>query len=164
MPPQAVIVTYSPHHLTNQPVLATLFVNEPITAPLTKEDGSILWTGSGTMWTASFSDNFTGTVVFTDLVGHEAETGLEITRIDRTLAVPTITYSPKTATKGTVVASVSFDEAGVVVTSGWATPSAQNPSGTACHLPLSGEYNSTFVICEENGSWTWEFRDSAGNT
>jgi hypothetical protein len=79
-----VIITYASNHLTNQNVLATLFVDEPITAPLTKEDGSILWNGTGTMRTASFSDNFTGTLLFTDLVGNSGETGLEITRIDRT--------------------------------------------------------------------------------
>jgi hypothetical protein len=59
-----------------------------------------------------------------------------------------------------VIVSVSFKKTGVVVSSGYVST---NSSGTACHFPLSGEYNSTFVICEENGSWTWEFKDSAGN-
>jgi hypothetical protein len=49
-------------------------------------------------------------VSFVDVLGRTGSTGVEITWIDRTPAQPAITYSSETATKGTVVATVSFDK------------------------------------------------------
>jgi hypothetical protein len=43
-------------------------------------------------------------------------TGVEITRIDNENPVGTMTYSPPSATSGTVQASLSFDKAGVSIT------------------------------------------------
>ncbi|MDR3169209.1 MAG: hypothetical protein LBU27_05660 [Candidatus Peribacteria bacterium] len=103
------------------------------------------WSGSatGTVFTKSFTGNTTETVVFYDHVNNQGSTGISITRIDTTAIIPTLTYSPSTATSEKVTATISFNKTGV---------SIDNNKG----LPTY-----TFT---DNGNFTFLFHDTAGDT
>jgi hypothetical protein len=94
-------------------------------------------------WEKVFTDNTGSNLNFVDAVGNPASTTIAITRIDRTPAIPTLTYSPATATKGNVVATISFDKAGVEITNNGGNP----------HYLFTG-----------NDSFTFTYSDPAGNT
>jgi hypothetical protein len=82
-------------------------------------------------------------ISFFDLVGNVASTTLDITRIDRTPLTGTITYTPSTATNGNVIATISFNKTGVVITT----------TGGDMHHIFTG-----------NDSFEFTFIDPAGNT
>jgi hypothetical protein len=115
MEPEALLVLYTPTETTNEEVTATVVVNRPVEVPegrtAVDEHSSLLASGMSSVFAQTFTENRTGMVVsFVDVFGRTGSTGVDITRIDRTPAVPAITYSPETATKSNVVATVSFDK------------------------------------------------------
>jgi hypothetical protein len=67
--PEATLVMYTPTTATNAPVIATLLTNKPVLRPLDWEGPA-----TGTSFTQTFDDNFSGTVSFTDLVGKTGQT------------------------------------------------------------------------------------------
>jgi hypothetical protein len=134
--PEAVSVSYSPSGNTNQPVEVTLTISEPVQSIPGR-------TGSGTTWTKTYTGNVSESVTFYDLVGNAGSTGIVITRIDTSAVTGSISYAPSTATSGDVLATIVFNKTGVTIT---------NNSG-------SDEYEFT-----GNGTFTFEFVDSYGNT
>jgi hypothetical protein len=77
------------------------------------------------------------------LAGNAGNTGINITRIDHSPLTGSVSYTPNTLTNSNVIASVSFNKSGVVMTQ----------SGGGTHHLFTG-----------NGAFTFEFRDQAGNT
>jgi hypothetical protein len=68
---------------------------------------------------------------------------VQITRIDNDNPIGTISYTPSTATSGTVQASISFNKPGVIV---------------------SNNSSNTDYLFTGNGNFTFTFIDEAGNT
>jgi pimeloyl-ACP methyl ester carboxylesterase len=101
--PIATDVLYVPNNNTNQPVLVTLTINEPVLAIPGR-------TGTGTTWFKTYTANVNETVLFYDLVGNAGSTGIFIDRIDTSLLVGSISYNPTGPTSGDVVASISFNK------------------------------------------------------
>jgi hypothetical protein len=146
-PPHTTLLSYSPSTTTNGNVLATLVADEPITLLGSGRTPSGV-IASGTQGdvalqrTKEFTDNTGITLDFVDAVGNPASTQLSITRIDRTPAIPTIIYSPATATNTNVIATISFNKTGV-------------------HLTNNG--GASYYVFTGNGTFTFVFTDPAGN-
>jgi hypothetical protein len=108
--PRAVSLDYTPQTATNTDVLATIAFSEAIQTPAT-------WTKiSEKVFTKIFTENASETLTFSDFVGNAGSTGVAVNRIDKSTIIPTLTYSPATATSGNVQASISFNKSGVQIT------------------------------------------------
>ena len=122
-------VSYDATDKTNGEVIATLGnVSEEI--EITNNDGKDTYT---------FTENGTFTFEFVDKAGNKGTATAEVTWIDKTLPVATITYSTESETTEPVIATITFDKENVTV---------------------EGGNTHTFT---ENGEYTFEFRDEAGN-
>jgi hypothetical protein len=136
--PEVTLIMYSPQTTTNGSVIITLITNEAILLPLDWEGPA-----TGTMFTRTFLYNTGFELSFTDLVGNPATTDILIDRIDTTPTVPSVSFSPATATNTDVIASISFDKPGVLIT---------NNGG------------NTHYVFTNNGDFTFQYSDPAGNT
>ena len=122
-------ISYDATDKTNGEVIATLGnVSEEI--EITNNDGKDTYT---------FTENGTFTFEFVDKAGNKGTATAEVTWIDKTLPVATITYSTESETTEPVIATITFDKENVTV---------------------EGGNTHTFT---ENGEYTFEFRDEAGN-
>ncbi|MDR3169238.1 MAG: hypothetical protein LBU27_05815 [Candidatus Peribacteria bacterium] len=135
--PQATLVAYAPSTATNQGVTVTLVTSEAVQTP-------IGWTFIDSMtFTKLITGNLAMTTSFADLVGNVGNTGIKVDWIDTTAVVAAVQYTPSSLTSGEVVAALSFNKTGVVMT---------NNGG------------STEYLFTGNDAFTFEFRDQAGNT
>jgi hypothetical protein len=103
--PEILLLAYDPSTLTNGNVVATLITNKPIQQPIGRSG-----TAPGNTFTKTFTENISTFVIFTDLVGNQNYTGIEITRIDRGDLTGHLNYTPNTPTSGDVVATLTFNK------------------------------------------------------
>ena len=119
-------ISYNIVEATNQPVVATIeFDKENVVV----EGGN----------THTFEENGEFIFKFVDEAGNEGTATAEVTWIDKTLPIATITYSTTNPTNQDVVATIEFDKENVVV---------------------EGGNTHTFT---ENGEYTFKFTGPAGN-
>ena len=112
--------------------------NQDVTATITLNDGTVVSAGGNTH---TFSDNGTFTFVYSDDAGNTGTAVTMVTWIDKVPPNATLTYSATAPTTHDVVVTLIPDEA-VLVT---------NNNGATQH---------TFT---ENGTFTFEYEDAAGN-
>jgi Flp pilus assembly protein TadG len=117
--------------------------NQDVTAMLTGCSEAVTVTNNGGSTNYTFPTNGSFMFEFTDAVGNTGTTMATVTRIDKTPVTGTISYSPNSNTNQDVVASISFNKTGTTVTNN------------------GGSTNYTFTA---DGSFTFEFVDSYGNT
>jgi hypothetical protein len=105
------MLSYNPATATYQPVLVTLTTDEPISQPTG-------WSGAatGTLFTKTYTGNTSAPITVYDLVGNQGQTWLTIDWIDTSPVVGDINYSTTSLTNGDVIATISFNKSGVVVT------------------------------------------------
>ena len=113
-------VTYSTEDPTNVSVVATISSNEDI------QDVEGWSKVSATEFTKEFAYNATETITVSDLLGNTATVSVEITNIDKTAPVVSISsYSTTEPTNGDVVVTITSDEK-LQETDGWAATDSQN--------------------------------------
>lgn len=130
-------IEYSTKDLTNQPVRATLVVDEEIIIDNTEgvdrdESGNYYHT---------FTENGSFRFEYHDLAGNEGSQTATVSWIDTTPAEVTITYSKTTLTNETVVATLTSEEEITVI----------NNNG------------SNIYLFDKNGSFEFVYTDKAGN-
>lgn len=128
-------ITYTPNTLTNQDVTATVTFDR-VGTQIIDEDGSKIENGN----THVFKENGTHKFRFKGPYGNIGETTASVDWIDKKAPVATINYSSTNLSNQDVTATVTFDEENVTVKNG---------------------NTHTFT---ENGEYTFEFEDAAGNT
>ena len=111
--------------------------NQDVTATITIDDGIVTSEGGNTH---IFADNGSIIFEFTDSLGNTGSATATVNHIDKLAPTYTITYSPASLTNQDVVATIGLSD-GTVTSEGGNT--------------------HTFA---ENGSFTFEFADSVGNT
>lgn len=127
-------ITYDINDITNQDVTATItFDKENVTV-----DGGDTYT---------FTENGTHEFRFVGPAGNTGIAVAEVTWIDKTPPVATITYDSKELTNQNITATVTFDEGGVTIV---------DKDGNKL------ENGSTHVFTE-NGTYTFYYVDSLGN-
>ncbi len=117
--------------------------NQNVTATLVNPSTEITVTNNGGSTSYTFTENGTFTFEFTDKAGNKGTATATVTWIDKKAPVATITYSTQDTTSENVTATITFDKTNVTIT---------NNSG-----------NNTYTFTE-NGTFTFEFVDKAGNT
>lgn len=117
----------------------TELTNQDVIATLSSDDNITITNNDGNN-TYTFTENGTFTFEFVNDLGNTGTATATVDWIDKTAPVPTISYNIMEATNGDVVATISFDKENVTVVGG---------------------NTHTFT---ENGSFTFEFEDAAGNT
>ena len=127
-------ITYTPNTLTNQDVTATVTFDR-VGTQIIDEDGSTIENGN----THVFKENGTHKFRFKGPYGNIGETTASVDWIDKKAPVATINYSSTNLSNQDVTATVTFDEENVTVKNG---------------------NTHTFT---ENGEYTFEFEDAAGN-
>lgn len=125
--------------VTNQDVIVNVAYGTNLTE--NRKAGVSGKTSSADETTVIVSENGTVYAEATDKAGNKVYKTLEITNIDKVAPEVTITYT--TNEDGSVTAKISFNEENVIIT---------NNSG-----------NDTYKFTE-NGEFTFEFKDKAGNT
>jgi len=115
--------------------------NGNVTATL-KPSEAVTVTNNGGSSTYTFSGNGSFTFEFKDAAGNTGNAIATVDWIDKTPPTATVEYSPSIATNGNVTATLKPSEAVTVTNNG-------------------GNYTYTF---SDNGSFTFEFKDAAGNT
>ncbi|MDR2541319.1 MAG: hypothetical protein LBD11_06230 [Candidatus Peribacteria bacterium] len=135
-------MTYTPSTDTNGSVTATLTVNETVTLPTGRSGNA-----TGTTFTRVYNTNETTSVAFYDLVGNLGSTGISITRIDTVKPGATVTYSPTTATSGTVTATLTTDKT-ITLPAG----RSGNATGTVFTKVYTANENSSFIITDPVGN------------
>ncbi len=114
--------------------------NQDIVATITFNKENVTITNNNGNNTYTFTDNGEFTFNFIDRAGNTGTATATVTNINRTLPVPTITYDITELTNQNVIATVTFDREDVTV---------------------KGGNTHTFI---ENGTFTFEFTESSGNT
>ena len=132
-------LSVSTRELTNQDVTVNVTYGTNLTE--NRKAGVSGKTSSADVTKVIVSENGTVYVEATDLAGNKVYKTLEITNIDKVAPEATIDYT--TSEDGSVTAKISFNEENVIIT---------NNSG-----------NDTYKFTE-NGEFTFEFKDKAGNT
>ncbi len=128
-------ITYTPDTITNQDVTATVTFDREGTK-IIDENGQIIENGNTHVFTENGSHEFR----FKGPYGNIGKTTATVNWIDKKAPVATITYSSTNLSNQDVIATVTFDEENVTVKDG---------------------NTHTFT---ENGEYTFEFADAAGNT
>jgi hypothetical protein len=108
-PPEILQLAYVTLHTGSVEVL--LRTNEPIVRPLARSG-----TATGTVFTRLFAENISTELIFHDLAGNQATTGILIDRIDTTALQTSLLYTPETPTSGTVTATLTFNKTGILIT------------------------------------------------
>ena len=122
-------ITYSTTNNTNQDVIASIIFDKQ---NVTVEGGD----------TYTFTENGDYTFTFVDEAGNTGSATAKVDWIDKKVPVATITYNTINPTNEAVIATVTFDKEGTIIT---------NNNG-------SNQYTFT-----ENGEFTFEFVDKVGN-
>jgi len=126
-------LVYSTRELTNQDVV--------VTVEFPNETGVVVLNNGGSP-SYTFDKNGSFTFKFRDEVGNVGEITAEVNWIVKEAPTPTITYDREALTNQHVKATISFQTADVTIT--------------------NNEGNATYIFTT-NGSFTFEFRDAAGN-
>lgn len=134
-----ITLTPSITEITNQDVIVNVTYGTNLTE--NRKAGVSGKTSSADETKVIVSENGTVYAEATDKAGNKVYKTLEITNIDKVAPEATITYT--TNEDGSVTATISFNEEDVIIT---------NNSG-----------NDTYKFTE-NGEFTFEFKDKAGNT
>lgn len=134
-----ITLTASTTELTNQDVIVNVAYGTNLTE--NRKAGVSGKTSSADVTKVIISENGTVYTEATDLAGNKVYKTLEITNIDKVAPEATIDYT--TNEDGSITAKISFNEEDVIIT---------NNSG-----------NDTYKFTE-NGEFTFEFKDKAGNT
>ncbi|MDR6878507.1 Ig-like domain repeat protein [Bacillus sp. 3255] len=135
--PPVPVVTYSATSWTKEDVKATLtFTGEDAPVKITNNGGSSQYT---------FKENGSFVFYYRDAAGNEGEVTAQVTYIDRTPPIGTVTYSEAGWTNRDVIATLTpQDDSGQL-------PTIVNNSGSTAF---------TFV---QNGTFTFVMEDAAGN-
>jgi hypothetical protein len=126
-------IEYSTEELTNEDVTVKL-VNPSTEITITNNDGSDTYT---------FTENGEFTFEFADELGHKGTATAKVDWIDKKVPNAKITYNVTEETANNVIAEITFDEENVKVTNNF-------------------DGNTSYVFTE-NGEFTFEFEDEAGN-
>jgi len=147
--PPIPLIRYStdPADSTRDPVLATVFADEPIT--VRGEDGS-------TADTHRFADNGSYTFTVQDRAGNTAQVTASVANIDRTPPQVTVAYSTATRTAGQVLVTLTADKPFIITGEPPATLSGQADRDRFTTA-------KTYVF-QENSRYTFQVRDQAGNS
>ncbi|MFZ5353572.1 MAG: hypothetical protein ACOZCL_12740 [Bacillota bacterium] len=127
-------IEYNTTNPTNSNVVATLVPSENVT--VTNNNGSFTYT---------FTENGSFTFTFVDDVGNTGTATATVNNIDKIAPTASLSYSTTEPTNQNVTVTVLLTDA----------------SGTAAVTNNSGSSTYTFT---ENGSFTFEYSDAAGNT
>jgi trimeric autotransporter adhesin len=122
---------------------SVLPTNTSVVATLTWESEPITITNNGGSSTYTFTSNGTFTFEFTDASGNTGSATATVTNIDTTAPTATVSYDTLLSTSGSVVATLTWESEPITIT---------NNSG-----------NPTYTFTN-NGTFTFEFTDAAGNT
>jgi hypothetical protein len=108
-PPEILQLAYL--SLASGEVEVLLRTNEPIVQPLA-------WSGAatGTVFTRIFTSNITTELLFQDIAGNLAMTGIVVDWLQQTALETSLVYTPATPTSGEVVATLTFNQTGVLIT------------------------------------------------
>lgn len=112
--------------------------NKNVTVTLKNLSSGTVVTNNNGKTEYTFEQNGAFVFELRDSLGNTNKVKAEVTWIDREAPVGTITYSESTLTNKDVVATITFEEEGVIVE------------------------KNTYTF-KENGEYTFEFRDAAGN-
>ncbi len=136
-------ITYSTTNPTNQDVTATVTFDRD-NVKILDEAGEVIQTiTTGNAYTYTFTENGTHEIKFEGPYGNRGTTTVEVTWIDKEVPVGTITYSAEYQTNQDIIATITFNKENVRIT--------------------NNDGNSTYTFTE-NGTFTFEFVDKAGNT
>lgn len=130
-------ITYSTKELTNQPVRATLVVDEVI---IIDHAEGVERDESGNYY-HTFTENGSFRFEYHDLAGNKGSQTATVSWIDTTPAEVTITYSKTTLTNETVVATLSSEE----------------------EITITNNNGSNIYLFDKNGSFEFVYVDRAGN-
>ena len=117
--------------------------NQDVTASITFNKENVTVTNNDGNIDYTFSENGTFTFEFEDAAGNTGTALASVDWIDKEEVIGTISYDVKTLTNQNVTASITFNKENVEVTNN------------------QGKTNYVF---SRNGTFTFEFRDGAGNT
>ncbi len=121
----------------------TNLTNQDVTATITFDRENVTITNNEGNNTYTFEENGEFTFEYADLLGNTGTTTVTVDWIDKVAPVATIEYSTTEATREDVTATISFDKENVRIT--------------------NNEGSNTYTFTE-NGEFTFEFEDAAGNT
>ncbi len=132
-------VTYTPDTLTNQDVTATVTFDRDNVKIVNEAGETIETITTGNAYTYTFTENGSHEIKFVGPYGNAGSTVAKVDWIDKKVPTATIKYSSTNLSNQDVTATVTFDEENVTVKDG---------------------NTHTFT---ENGQYTFEFQDAAGN-
>jgi|GEM_PF-7055766 len=121
----------------------TSLVNKDVVVTLVNESESITVTNNGGSTSYTFTENGEFTFEFVDVAGNTGSAKAIVSNIDKTSPVGSLTYSTIEPTNQNVTVTIKFSKPSVTVT---------NNDG------------STSYTFEQNGDFTFEYIDAAGNT
>lgn len=104
--------------------------------------------------TRTLTGNASGVFTYWDKANNTGNTPYNVTWIDTTPIIGSIDYSTTGFTNQDVLAAISFNKPGISITSGYV-------SSLSGIVERTGQSIATF---RSNASFTFEFRDIAGNT
>jgi len=136
-------VTYNTTKPTNQKVTAEISFDRDKTRIVDENGNTIQTLALGEKYAYTFTENGTKEVKFIGPYGNAGSKTLKVDWIDKIAPIATVEYSTKNPTNKNVVATVKFNEDNVKITNN------------------GGKNTYTFT---ENGTFTFEFEDEAGNT
>ena len=139
--PEVTEVKYSTKNPTNQEVLAIISFSEKVSI---LENSAHLEEHNDGTHTLTFDKNDTVTIKFTDDAGNENSKTINVNWIDKEAPIGTFTYNIRQSTTEPVVATLKFESLDEKVTI------------------LNNGGNNTYTFTE-NGDFTFEFKDQAGN-
>jgi len=117
--------------------------NQNVTATISFNEENVTVTNNAASTTYTFEENDTFTFEFVDAAGNTGTATAEVDWIDKVPPIATIEYDIEDLTNEDVIATISFDKDYVEITNN------------------DGE---DYYVFEENGEFTFEYVDEAGNT
>jgi len=117
--------------------------NQNVTATISFNEENVTVTNNAASTTYTFEENDTFTFEFVDAAGNTGTATAEVDWIDKVPPIATIEYDIEDLTNEDVIATISFDKDYVEIT---------NNDG------------DDYYLFEENGEFTFEYVDEAGNT
>ncbi len=132
-------ITYTPDTLTNQDVTASVTFDRDNVKIVNEAGEEITTVTTGNAYTYTFKENGSHEIRFVGPYGNAGKTTATVDWIDKKVPEATIKYSSTNISNQDVIATITFDEENVTV---------------------KGGNTHTFT---ENGEYTFEFEDAAGN-
>ena len=139
--PPTATVNFSPNTITNQDVIVAIMFSAPVI--ITSGEEYLEPTEYELVYTITFAENGIFEIEFEDLFGNVGEAlTVEVYWIDRIAPIATVVFNIETQTNQDVIATITFDKDDVTIIN---------------------NYGSNEKIFTENGEFTFEFIDLAGN-